>query len=227
MEKEDIKLGDINRILFGNLPPEFLLEVFIRTLIIYVSFLLVMRWLGKRMAGQLTILELGVMLTLGAIVAPAMQAPNVGVLIGIFILLCVLGFQQGLTFLSFKSKKIDELTQGKVRVFIKDGVLVLDEMKIARVTRQQVYAILRNKGIFNLGDVERMYIEASGEFSIFKSSNTKPGLPLYPPNDREIGKEQPNPDVNLKVCISCGYVDNCEDGSECNHCHQRKWTSVI
>lgn len=186
-----------------------------------------MRWLGKRMAGQLTILELGVMLTLGAIVAPAMQAPNVGVLVGIFILLCVLGFQQGLTFLSFKSKKIEWLTQGKARIFIKDGVLILDEMKKARITRQQVYAILRNADIFNLGQVERMYIESSGEFSIYKREEIKPGLPLYPPNDQDITNEQPNPDEKLKVCISCGYVDDCNNELECGHCHQKKWTSVV
>ena len=227
MEKDEIRLGDIQRILFGDLPPEFLLEVFIRTFIIYISFLLVMRWLGKRMAGQLTILELGVMLTLGAIVAPAMQAPNVGVLVGIFILLCVLGFQQGLTFLSFKSKKIEWLTQGKACIFIKDGVLILDEMKKARVTRQQIYAILRSADIFNLGQVERMYIESSGEFSIYQNKDAKPGLPLYPPNDQAIKNEQPNPDEKLKVCISCGYVDNCNNELECGHCHQKEWTSVV
>jgi hypothetical protein len=58
MKKEDIHLGDWARILFGEAPPIFLLEVFIRTLIVYVFLLYILRWLAKRMSGQLTIMEL-------------------------------------------------------------------------------------------------------------------------------------------------------------------------
>ena len=79
MKKEDIHLGDLARILFGEAPPLFLLEVFVRTLIVYVFLLYILRWLGKRMSGQLTIMELSVMLTLGAIVSASMQIPDHGI----------------------------------------------------------------------------------------------------------------------------------------------------
>lgn len=55
MEKSEIRLEDINRILFGQAPPEFLLEVFLRTLIVYIVLQLIVQWLGKRMNGMLTI----------------------------------------------------------------------------------------------------------------------------------------------------------------------------
>src|SRR5438874_3764069 len=99
MKKDEIHLEDIKRILFGQAPPEFLLETFIRTLIIYIVLLLVIRWLGKRMSGQLTIMEMTVMLTLGAIVAVPMQMPDRGLLQGILILLCVAGLQRGVSLL--------------------------------------------------------------------------------------------------------------------------------
>jgi hypothetical protein len=66
MKKYEIHLADWQRMLFGQSPPVFLLEVLIRTIIIYVFLLFVLRWLGKRMSGQLTILEMAVMLTLGS-----------------------------------------------------------------------------------------------------------------------------------------------------------------
>ncbi|RCH55308.1 hypothetical protein DJ568_09000 [Mucilaginibacter hurinus] len=75
MKKEEIDLSDIGRILLGEAPPLFLLEVFIRGLATYMFLLVIVRWLGKRMGGQITIMEMSVMITLGAIVSVPMQAP--------------------------------------------------------------------------------------------------------------------------------------------------------
>src|SRR4051812_36199354 len=107
MKKEEIKLDDLKRILIGNAPTEFLLETFIRTLFIFLFFLVIMRLLGKRMTGQLTILEFSVVITLGAIIAPVMQLPDRGLLQGAFLLLCILCFHSGLTSWGVKSQKVE------------------------------------------------------------------------------------------------------------------------
>ncbi|TLD40418.1 MAG: hypothetical protein JETT_3326 [Candidatus Jettenia ecosi] len=69
MDKEVIKFGDWERLFFGHAPVEFMLEVFLRTIFIYLMLLLILRLLGKRMTSQASILELAVMVTLGAIIA--------------------------------------------------------------------------------------------------------------------------------------------------------------
>jgi hypothetical protein len=51
MKKEDIIPWDWQRILFGQAPPEFLLEVLMRTSIIYIALLIIVRLMGKRMGG--------------------------------------------------------------------------------------------------------------------------------------------------------------------------------
>ncbi len=186
MDKQDIHIDDIKRILLGQAPPEFLLETFLRTLVVYLFLLLIVRWLGKRMAGQLTITEMSVMLTLGAIVAPAMQMPDRGILLTIFILFGVLLFQRGLNWLSFKSDKIERLTQGTVTLLAEDGKLKVDAMRKVRITQQELFESLREAKIYNLGAVDVIYLEACGVFSVFKFSDKRPGLPLYPPNDKKI-----------------------------------------
>src|SRR5688572_9895573 len=97
MKKDDIRLGDIYRILFGEAPAGFMVEVLIRTVIIYVAAIIAMRLLGKRMSGQLTITEFGVMVMLGAIIAPPAQIPERGILVGIFVLCCAVLLQQGIS----------------------------------------------------------------------------------------------------------------------------------
>ena len=71
MEKYQIRIDDINRILFGNAPEVFILETIIRTVIIYTALLVTLRLMGKRMAGQLSIAEMAVMLALGSIASSA------------------------------------------------------------------------------------------------------------------------------------------------------------
>jgi len=67
MKKEDIHIWDWKRILIGSAPWEFLIETFFRTLVIYIFLLQAMRLMGKRMRGQLSILELCIIVMLGAI----------------------------------------------------------------------------------------------------------------------------------------------------------------
>src|SRR4051812_5875234 len=126
MKKYEVHLADWQRILFEQTPPVFLLEVFIRTVIIYIFLLFVLRWLGKRMSGQLTILEMSVMLTLGAIVSVAMQVPDRGITLSMVVLFCTLLFQRSLSWLGVKSAGLEELTQGKISTLLKDGVLDLE-----------------------------------------------------------------------------------------------------
>ncbi len=108
MEKSDVKLSDWMRILFGNVPLEFMIEVFIRTLIMYILLLVTMRFLGKRMAGQISVTELSVMLLLGAVVSSPMQLPDRGILQGLWLLLIILLLQRLLSWWGTKDAKVEK-----------------------------------------------------------------------------------------------------------------------
>src|SRR3954469_18684744 len=114
MKKEEIHLWDLKRILIGQAPPEFLLEVFIRSLIIYVAAIIIMRYMGKRMNGQHSIIELSVMVMMGAIVAVPMQIPDRGILQGLLILVVTLLLLRTLNWLGFKSEKVEKTVQGEL-----------------------------------------------------------------------------------------------------------------
>jgi uncharacterized membrane protein YcaP (DUF421 family) len=233
MKKDEIYLEDIKRILYGLAPPEFMLEVFLRTIIIYIALLFIVWWLGKRMSGQLTIMEMAVMLVIGAVVSVPMQVPDRGLLQGGVLLLCIVLFQRGISWLGFKSGKIEDLTQGKASMLVKDGILQLKEMKKVRVSHQQLYAQLRQENIFNLGAVDRVYLEAHGLFSIFEAENPKPGLPILPSDDHEIlqtkkqafSKETSS--VALLACINCGYVKPKNNVEKCEDCGREDWVNAI
>jgi uncharacterized membrane protein YcaP (DUF421 family) len=233
MKKEEIHLYDIQRILFGQAPPMFLLEVFIRTLVIYIVLLFVVRWLGKRMSGQLSMMEMAVMLTLGAIVSVPMQMPDRGLLQGVLLLILALLFQRGITWLGVINSRFEDVTQGRSTLLVKDGVLQLKGLEETRVSRQQLFAELRQQQIFNLGLVDRIYLEACGLFSVFKAAEAKPGLPLYPPDDTVIFKTPEPTNIPLPqhsdalVCVSCGWVTSISQHATCANCQHNDFINAV
>lgn len=223
MDKEEIYLGDWKRLLFGNAPVEFLLEVIIRSIFIYCALLVIIRLLGKRMSSQLTITELAVMLTLGAIVSVPMQIPDRGVLQGVLLLFLILLFERGLTWLIYKNRKIEDLAQGKMSLLIKDGVLQLNEVQKLNISHEQLFAVLRSNEIFNLGEIKRLYQEACGMFSVYKNESPKPGLSILPQGDKSIHKIVQVSD-DLMVCGRCGNTTPKQNASKpCTVCSNNHW----
>lgn len=227
MKASEIRLDDWQRILFGNTSPEFLLEVFLRTLVIYVALLLAVKWLGKRMSGQLTIIEMTVMITLGAIVSVPMQMPDRGVLQGLLILITALLLHRGITRLGFMSQKAESIIQGKPTVIVKNGVLQLSEMEDARISKQQLFSELRRKNIFHLGKVRRVYLEPAGSFSILMAEEAHQGLPLYPPTDKDVLKGMKADYKQLWVCINCGLMSEEPNVDTCEGCNQHEFIKAI
>lgn len=233
MKKDEIHLQDIKRILFGDVPPTFLLETFVRTLVIYVALLLIVRWLGKRMSGALTIMEMAVMLTLGAIVSVSMQVPDRGLLQGILLLLCTVLFQRGISMVGFRSGKFEDIVQGKTSLLIKDGILQLDQMKKDRFSRQQLFAELRQENILHLGMVDRVYLGAESLFSIFEAEEPRPGLPILPPEDTDILEKQQlarptSPrSMPLLACVGCGTIPHLVGADACAACGHQDFVNAI
>jgi uncharacterized membrane protein YcaP (DUF421 family) len=227
VKKEEIHLWDIKRILLGQASAEFLVEVLIRSLIIYLLALVAMRLLGKRMNGQLTIVELAVMVMMGAIIAVPMQMPDKGILQGFVILLIVLFLHRGLNLIAFKNTRFEKTLQGELTILIKDGVLQLKELEQTKISKPQLFAELRNKKVYNLARVKRMYLEGCGTYSIYTEEETKPGLLLFPKKDESIIRIQKKAQ-NAQVCSNCGWVVSSKDPKRnCPNCEKTDWIEPI
>ena len=227
MKKEEIHLGDIHRWLFGTTPVEFVAEIAIRTVLIYLMLLIAFRLLGKRMNGQVTLIELAVMMTLGAIVSPVMQLPDKGIFYGFVVLVVALLFQRGLNLWAVKSEKVEHITVGKMSVLIKDGIINLTELKKADVSHEQLFAMLREKKILNVGSVKRAYLEAFGALNIYEAEEPLPGLAVFPSSDPILKSVMEVAPTSDKVCCNCGHLQQiARDTDACTICHSQDWTTA-
>ncbi len=227
MKKDEIRLDDWQRILFGVAPPEFLLETLGRALIVYFILLVILRLLGKRMTGQLTLTEMAVMVSIGAIISPSLQAPDRGILLGVLAMLCTLLFQRGTTFWAFNNKKVEQLTQGQTSMLIKDGIMQLEAMSAIHISKQELFAYLRGQNIYRISKVKRMYIEASGSFSIYPEESDKPGLSTLPPTDKAVHQIEKNVEDTI-ACTNCGNTVKAEQQQKpCPVCGQTAWANAV
>lgn len=227
MKKDEIRLEDWKRILFGMAPPEFLFEILVRSLVIYFVLLVILRLLGKRMSGQLTLTEMAVMVTIGAVISPSLQAPDRGITLGILAMLCTLLFQRGTTLWAFNNKKVEQLTQGETSLLIKDGIMQLDVLSATRISKQQLFAQLRAQSIYRVSKVKRMYIEASGTFSIYAQEADTPGLSTLPPDDPDVQQITALVDGTI-ACSNCGNTARDDQkGKPCLICGNVAWANAV
>jgi uncharacterized membrane protein YcaP (DUF421 family) len=227
MNESSFSLRDWKRLLVGNAPFSFLLEVFIRTLIVYAVLVVIVRLLGKRMSGQVANLELGVMIVLGAIVSVPFETPERGIVPAVVLLVCVLGLQRTVSSLGARYNRVEEFTQGRPSILLCDGVLVLEELERAGISQGQLFSMLRCKGIRHLGQLKRVYLEACGVFSLLRENEPKPGLSVLPGWDDELQSHLMNIDDHA-TCEYCGYTsDPSARDRECPHCHHHQWTRAV
>lgn len=228
MKPEEIDITDYMRILLGEVPWSFLIEVVIRIGFIYLLLMISMRIMGKRMASMLSNSELAALVSLAAAVGVPMLAPDRGMLPALIIAVIVVGIQRLISYYSYKNSKFEFYALGDISVLVKEGRLLLDVMKLNRISPDRMLAEIRNEGITNLGKVRRAYFEATGEFTLYLYENPRPGLCIIPPWDEEFRAEQQYATGHF-ACSNCGNTVNKEKDKNwhCSNCGHKQWIDAV
>ena len=205
------------------MPWSFLVEVLIRAGILYVVLLFSIRLMGKRVAAQLSLSELAIIVTLGAAVGVPLQIATQGLLPAFLVLTIAVAFQKGLAFLSFKKRVAEVVTQGDITILCVDGRLLIDAMRRNTLSRERLFSALRASGIQHLGEVCRAYMESNGAFTVIRAPRPRPGLTLFPERDSELIKKVAVPE-HFACCV-CGnlIVTGTTPRSPCEFCKATTW----
>jgi uncharacterized membrane protein YcaP (DUF421 family) len=180
------------------------------------------------MDGQLTLIEMAVMITIGAIISVPMQIPDRGIILGLVALIGVVTFHRGVNWMTVKHEKLARAVEGTMDVLVKDGILQLAAMEAVGISKQHLFSQLRNQQILNLGKVKRVYFEACGLFSIYKDEGDMPGLPLYPSDEMQVIHEHARPASGFLACKNCGHIIHSkETTAPCSNCKESKWIPAI
>ena len=226
MDADQIKISDWSRILFGEVPPSFFLEVIIRTVFVFFLLIISMRFFGRRMAAQINRIEIVSLYSLAAAIGVPLQTPDRGLLPAVIIAIVVIVVGRIMAAIAFGNEHLEEKIEDKLAVLANDGVLDPKKFKGTTLTKERVFAQLRTFGVRHLGEVKRLYVEANGSFSIVKEQQPSYGLSVLPTTDPEFLEEQTQCDET--VCCTCGKKKK-DNGAEdvCSNCKEDQWMKAI
>lgn len=227
MKPEKIKLTDWARIFAGEVPAEFYIELILRAALIYLLLMVSMRMMGKRMSTQMSRLEMAAMVSLAAAIGVPLMSPDRGILPAVIIAAVVVMVTRALSAWSARNEKVESMTQDHLDTLIVDGVLQNNTMKKVRISREQILAHLRNESLLHTGQVQRLYMEANGAFSMVRSQTGKAGLLVLPEWDGAFVQKKVE-SAGIRICKQCALPKAAgEQESDCPNCGCREWAMAV
>lgn len=220
---------DWQAMLFGKEPPIFLLEIIVRTVIIYAYTLVLLRYLGSRAIGQLSTVEFLLVIALGSAVGDAMFYPDVPLVHSLLVVTVVVLANKLIDLGIARSKAVEHIIDGKPELAIRDGVICGPFLNSSTLGNSELFQKLREKGIRQLGEVDYAIVEADGLLTVFEKNGRKnPGLPILPPweieRPPEISRESSE---NVLSCMQCGFTSHDRAAKACPHCGHERWTLAV
>jgi uncharacterized membrane protein YcaP (DUF421 family) len=222
-----IQVPDAHRFLFGDAAPSFLIEVALRLLVLYVVLATSIRFMGRRTSSELTRNEILAIVALAAAIGPPMQAPDRGLIPPIMIAIWVVLWQRGIAAATFHSRRIEHLMHGRGTTLLESGTMQLAALKASAVSRERLMAELRTRAVLQLGQVERVYLEADGAFTVVERGRPKSGLSIVPIWDQALRSEQPE-DATASACAACGALHRqATRPRRCTQCGAETWAAAV
>lgn len=208
---------------------EFLAEISLRTLIMYLIILIGLRLLGKRGVKQLSIFELVVIISLGSAAGDPMFYKEVGLAVPVVIFTVIVCCYKLTTYLTAKSTKIDDLIEGKCTYLIEDGEFSIENFSKETLAHDEFFSELRQYSISHLGQVETAVLETSGNLSVYfyPDEQVKYGLPILPKLFENSCCEIT--ESGNYACCFCGNVMHLapKKRHQCEKCERDSWVKAI
>jgi uncharacterized membrane protein YcaP (DUF421 family) len=144
------------------------LELLLRIAIGFFILLSMARWSGRKEISQMTFFNLVSAIAFGSIAAALVVNPSVSIINGVIALLGWAAFTVITDQLHLKSKKARKLLMGEPVIVIKEGKIIEKALKSSRLDTDSLQAMLRQKNIFSLTEVDYEIFETDGKLSVLK-----------------------------------------------------------
>lgn len=139
---------------------------FVRTIIMYLIVIMVMRIMGKRQIGQLQPYEFVIAIMISDLATLPMQDGAIPLWTGIVPILSLLLLQLCISFGVLKIKKIRSFFCGKPCIMIKNGLIIEENLRNQMYTLDDLLEALRIKGYPDVRKIQLAILENNGELSV-------------------------------------------------------------
>ncbi|MGH2406730.1 MAG: DUF421 domain-containing protein [Candidatus Limnocylindrales bacterium] len=146
--------------------PSDLIGVALRTIVVYLFLLVVLRLAGKREMGQLSVFELVLVLVIANAVQNAMVGANVTIWGGLVAVLALILTDRMLRFIADRNPRLLQAIEGEPTLLVRDGQLLPEAMRREDVDADELARALREHGYLDLAEIRQAILEVDGTISV-------------------------------------------------------------
>lgn len=146
----------------------------LRTIIIYICVLIVIRLMGKRQIGEMQPFEFVITLIIADLACIPMAELSVPLIHGVVPILIILILHFFICVLSRKFMFARYLLTGKPAIVISPKGINYQELKALNMTLDDLMELVRGCDVFNLSEVAYAIIETNGNLCVIKKAQNEP-----------------------------------------------------
>lgn len=146
--------------------------VFIRAVILLISLLAVMRFMGKRQIGEMEPFEFIITLVIAELVCVPMSDVSIPLVYGIVSVLAVFILHQAFTMLERSGRFMRKVISGSPSIVINKNGVDIAELKKNNISIDDLMESLRGCGVFSLQSALYAIFESNGKLSVLKDDES-------------------------------------------------------
>jgi uncharacterized membrane protein YcaP (DUF421 family) len=139
---------------------------------LYLFLIVLLRTFGRRQLGQLTVVDLVVVLLLGSAVETAMIHGNTSLPVGLASAATLLIVNRVLTLVFLRSDRLAHLVNGGPVLLVRNGRVLDEHLLRAGMTEADLLEALRSRGFAGPTGVDAAVLETDGSVSVVGSEKT-------------------------------------------------------
>ena len=157
-------------------PWHTLLDVAIRTTVVYLALLTGLRLTGTRQLGQMSTFDLVLLLIIANAVQNAMVGPDTSLAGGLVAATVLIAWHRVIDWWRLRSRGFAKLLAGEGIMLIHHGTILETHLRRDGITRDELVQALREHGVADVKDVMLAVLEPDGAISVIRNDDLMPGM---------------------------------------------------
>ncbi len=138
------------------------------TLLAYLILIYLLRISGKRTLSKMNAFDFIVTIALGSTLASVLLNKDVALADGILAFMLLIGLQYAISALAVRSKKISNIVKATPTLLVYKGRELKQAMRKERINEDELYAVVREKGLSSVKEVDAVVLETDGSLTLIR-----------------------------------------------------------
>jgi uncharacterized membrane protein YcaP (DUF421 family) len=152
-------------------------DIALRTGLIYLVVIVLLRVSGKRGVGQMSIVDLVLVLIIANGVQNAMVGQNTTIYGGVVAAITLVVLDWAIRTITDRSLRTQRLLEGEPALLVRDGHVLTGALRKQGISHDELMAGLRSQGLEDPADAHLVFLETNGHISVVPAVRAAPAPP--------------------------------------------------